>query len=207
MIEHKPWKGPDYKDGICGGQRIAVVGYSHYEDFQDHNGLTVEIVRRVIAGCKYSFFTQICGYFNESNDFWDRVLFFNYLPNIIGSAAKRYDRGSKEQIARAQERFIRIISKHQPHKVLVFTGKGWSSLPSTREEERGTQLKRISPKFPSFSWGTHDIGGVLVMTFGLRHPQGANADVMRAAVRTILNLQVMNADPVSDLDERDLKTS
>jgi len=31
MIEHTPWVGADYGLGI-GGQRIAIVGYSHHRD-------------------------------------------------------------------------------------------------------------------------------------------------------------------------------
>jgi hypothetical protein len=197
MSEHTPWRGPQYEIGI-NRERIAIVGYSHWlaENEEDSDECTKEVVSRVITG-EYSdtpFFNQIRNYFAfESNkEFWNRVLFFNYLPDSIGTGDERFNTGTVEQIERAKERFARIIGERRPHKMLVFTKKGWATLPPTREEQAGDPLP-LGKEFPEFSWGTYEAGvdHHIVMAFGLRHPQGAKSELMRRAVQRILAMSLV----------------
>jgi hypothetical protein len=200
MSEHIPWCGPQYEIGI-NRERIAIVGYSHWSDEEDSDECTKDVVSRVITGeyADIQFFYQIRTYFGfESNEeFWNRVLFFNYLPDSVGSGDQRFRTGAVGQIERAKARFARIIGERRPHKMLVFTKKGWETLPSTREEQAGNSLP-LGAEFPrGFSWGTYQAGGGhhTVMAFGLRHPQGAKGEVMRRAVQRILAMPLVVSHP------------
>jgi hypothetical protein len=194
MLQHIPWVGPNYKTGI-NGQRTCIVGYSHHHESgeSDSDDLTEWVVLQVIKGelGRNSFFPPIAGYFGFSDQgtFWNRVMFFNFLPDVIGKTEQRYDTGRTVQIARGKERFLRIIREAKPNldKVFVFTTKGWRDLPRTIEEESGKEKIPLSGGFPKFSWGTYAAGDHVVMAFGLRHPQFAPGELMKSAVRQILD--------------------
>jgi hypothetical protein len=193
MSEHTPWCGPEYELGVD-RERIAIVGYSHWlsEDEEDTDKCTIDVVSRVISG-EYSdnqFFKQIENYFGfESTEaFWNRMLFFNYLPDSIGTGDDRFRTGTSAQIDRAKERFARIIEQRRPNKLLVFSKKGWETFPQNLEEQAGNDPMPLGGEFPEFSWGTYNVGAEhhIVMAFGLRHPQGAKGELMRRAVQRIL---------------------
>jgi hypothetical protein len=69
-VVHKPSEGAEYLSGI-NGQRIAIVGYSHWNghpDRADHDEFTLDVIRHVSSGtCRLSFFTQIGGYFGPGD--------------------------------------------------------------------------------------------------------------------------------------------
>ncbi len=80
-IEHLPWL-PNTTDGFD-GQKIAIVGYSHYSDEPDHASLTEDVVRAVISGeQKHQFFRAVQGYFGFPDDasFWNRVILSTSCP-------------------------------------------------------------------------------------------------------------------------------
>ncbi len=188
MIEHLPWIGPDYQKRGLNGQKVALVGYSHWAD-EDGNDFTEDTVEKIINGTwNISFFTNIRNYFGYDNhaEFWPRVVFFNYLPSYVGGADQRYANGSLEQIEQARARFLRLLKQYKPDKVIVFTTKGWSQLPETDEEKTGRGTFQLWPDDRKFRWGTFGIDGKLIKVFGLRHPQGASFELMKRAVRSIL---------------------
>src|ERR1700739_1430469 len=193
MLQHIPWKGHRYEEGI-NSQRICIVGNSHWVDEGEKDSIdsTIVVITKVIEGFwNIAFFTKIRNYFGFTchREFWDRVIFVNYLPECIGGPNERYNTGTKEQIECAKQRFLTLIRKEHPHKVFVFSKQAWSTFPTTREEEAcGRAGPVLSPnEFPEFSWGTYDAGGHLVLALGLRHPQWADGQLMQRAVRYALN--------------------
>jgi hypothetical protein len=197
MVEHTPWVGEEYNAGIE-GQRLAIVGYSHWlgEGEKDSSDCTRTVISKVIGAEEefdhIPFFVQIRNYFNfaSHSDFWNRVLFFNYISECIGAREERYETATPDQIERAKVRFLRIIQERLPHKVLVFTTKGWPGLPATLEEQKPSgRAPRLAAEFGGFEWGTYKTNGHLVMAFGLRHPQGASGKLMRRVVQHILTMQ------------------
>jgi hypothetical protein len=199
MVEHIPWVGEEYEAGIE-GQRIAIVGYSHWmeEGEKDSDDCTLTVIRKVIgAEEKFDqnpFCVQIRNYFNFAShfDFWNRVLFFNCIPECIGTREEKYKTATPNQVERAKVRFLRIMQERLPQKVLVFTTKGWADLPPTLEDQKpSSRPPRLAAEFGGFEWGTYKTNGHTVMAYGLRHPLGAPGKLMRRAVQHILAMPLI----------------
>jgi hypothetical protein len=197
MVEHREWVGNNYKDGIM-GNKIAIVGYSHHRDLDEieNDNWTVETINDVIVGKQrgdsffpfvHTYFNIACGINEGKNEFWNKVVFFNYLPD---SVIDRFAIGRTEQVEKAKRRLFEIIERQRPTKLLVFTTKGWHSFPKTREEIAHRSLAPLGPQFSNFNWGTYEQGGRIVSAFGLRHPQGARLDLMSGAVKEVLDFQL-----------------
>ena len=198
-IVHERWKGAEYTSGIQ-GQRIGIVGYSHwngYPDRSDYTEFTVDVIRSVISGKgSHAFFTQIRNYFDfdDHGAFWQKVLFFNYVPRCIGGPDERFDVADESWNDSANGRFREILARDAPDKVIVFTSKGWGSLPPfdgpLHPEFDSAGLAGVILRDPC---GTYDASSKPVMTFGLRHPQCAPAKVMSQAVKQILKVPITAA--------------
>lgn len=194
MIEHEVWVGDKYKCGLGSKrQRIAIVGHSHYvSDGNDYKELTKTVVKGIQDGEKRPFFTQIQSYFDalDDKDFWNRVLFLNFVPSAVGSDKEKYAKASQEQIDLGRERFRRVLNEYQPQKVLVFSNskdKGWQTMPDTDEEAVRDELFCLGPgDLAHFTWGTYKVEGHTILAFGLRHPERAPSDLMKRAVRHIM---------------------
>lgn len=142
IAEHRCWRGNNYRSAGINGQRVAIVGYSHYgdEDGYDDEQFTVDVLEKVISReFNIAFFTSIRNWFGfaDHSDFWHRVVFFNYIPNAIGDARHRYAFGSPEQNEHARRRFLDILARETPQKVFVLSKKALSALPPTEEEKAG----------------------------------------------------------------------
>jgi hypothetical protein len=190
MIEHTHWRGPTYCMGV-GGQKLAIVGYSHYlqRGATDDNNCTTQTVKDVLdGGYSLAFFNLIAGYFGMDLEFWNHVVFFNFLPTCIGFEDDKFREGTAEQTELGKVRALKVMNAEKPDKVLVFTQKGWHAFPKTDEETAKlggtTPLGDSFP--PEFRWGTYRLSGYSVTACGLRHPQGADGQTMRQAVRTIM---------------------
>lgn len=179
MIEHEAHVGSKYKDGID-GQRIAIIGFSHWGEIEeDDNSGTKNCIHNVMSGkWRIRFFTAIRNYFQfmDHSVFWDRVMFFNFLPDCVGGPDQRFGNGTPGQIERGQERFLRLIGAECPHKALVFTSRKWA-FPKAASEDAP-----LDCPFSSFSKRMYCGQNFAVPTFFLRHPQGANGNLMRDVV-------------------------
>ena len=194
MIEHRPWVGKKFcSGGGIKGQKIAIVGYSHYLDGRkDNEDVTKCTISRVIRRDHesfLSFFYSIERYFDDVDDLWEKVLFFNFIPNAIGNVDRRFALGKPAQIEQGRLRVTQILKEYLPDKVIVLTRKGWSEFPKTCEEVDGGDCPSLDDlHFPSFTRGSYRYGASLVRAFGLRHPLYADVQVMRNAITHILAL-------------------
>ncbi len=147
----------------------------------------------VCEGRSHAFFDHVQRYFgfDDRAAFWSRVMFLNYLPDLVGSGENRYAWGTHDQHDRARARFQRVLDRRRPDKVFVFSMKAWDSMPGFRRADPGG--KPLGGEFPrSFEWGTYDAGsdGHVTAAFGLRHPQGASKDIMMRAVRRAMGINL-----------------
>jgi hypothetical protein len=194
MIEHKPWRGRKRKLGIS-GQRIAIVGYSHHRDpkYADNDQFTKVVVRKFLSGDlkRNALFSTVPGYFGYNNredrkEFWNRVWFFDLIPECIGTDDHKYDTAGPDSVERAKRRFMRILSEEPIQKVFVFTTKGWRTRPYTDEENDGKECAMLTPGRKDVTWGTYTIGRRKILAFGFHHPQGADKRRTKAAVKLAL---------------------
>ena len=193
MVEHREWVGSEYDLGIE-GQRIAIMGFSHHGN-PDGEGsdFTERTLEKVCAGRSHAFFDQVQGYFGVPGReaFWNSVVFFNYLPDLVGSSDDRFGYGSPEQHERASERFMRILGRRCPDKVLVFSMKAWGSMGALRAADQKGKPLGAEGEFPRrFGWRTYEVDGHVTAAFGLRHTQGAPKEMMVQAVRRVMSLDV-----------------
>lgn len=114
------------------------------------------------------------------------MLFFNFIPECIGTSDHKYATATKAQTLRAKERFERILRKEKPTKVFVFTTKGWRECPPTVQEKEGKHRPPLARGFKDVTWGKYVYGGHTVLAFGLRHPQFAKKAHMKAAIKKAL---------------------
>ncbi len=191
QIEHQPWL-PTNESGIE-GQKIAIVGYSHYVDGIDHDGVTNEVVQSITDGeYTFQFFDKIMRYFgfDDPADFWHKVIFFNFLPSAIGPRSEKYAVGTAAELERGKSRFLKIIQVEKPDKVFVFTSKGWRAFPETTvEESSGDTCTPLLEGQKDPNWGTYMVGDHRVLVCGFRHPQFATGENMTKQVRAFLDLR------------------
>lgn len=186
-LEHHPWVGASFAPD----RRICVVGYSHYteRDEPDRASLTNDVVKKVMAKDfgDSSFWRSITTYFGNGSSpedvctFWNSVLFFNFLPQAVGTAM--FATGKKDQIESAQARFLSILQEHKPKNVLVFSKKAWEALPEMDQEGNGGELNETAM---CDQWGTYTFNGSRIIAVGLRHPLFASADDMKERVTAAL---------------------
>lgn len=182
-MEHREWRGSEYETGFR-GKRIAIAGHSHHSDEADHAQLTVDLMPQVVNDtANIQFFRSIATYFGCDNpdDFWPYVVFFNFLPTIVGSEDDRYGYGTKEQLAAGRARVLRILDEHEPDMLFVFSAKSWKEFPPTLQDQE------LRPHDEANSWHQYlTSSGHEVRAVGLRHPQWAKTDDMRHRVERLL---------------------
>lgn len=181
-MEHVEWCPSGYRDGGLAGQKIAIAGHSHWSDDPDHDGSTDACLHNVISGkWRIAFFTSIARYFGfEPAEFWPQVLFFNFLPTVVGKGIDRFKDGA-DQWEAGRARALRILDQHEPDKMFVFSTKAWKVFPPTIEDSAGVEAQ--APDY----WHTYQTSsGHEVKAVGLRHPQGAEKAAMTARVKSLM---------------------
>ena len=112
LIQHAPWKGSEYALSGLNGEKIAIIGYSHWgaeSHEEDYPEYTNEVVKGIVTGSiRANFFTCIRNYFGfaSHSEFWPKVSFFNYLPRCIGGPDNRFAEGTPQEHEEAKHRFL-----------------------------------------------------------------------------------------------------
>jgi hypothetical protein len=187
MIEHEHWKRTNTQGIGNRNQHIAIVGYSHYRkktDDKDSDQFTQTVMKSYLSGDRKMgamFFPPIERYFGYENrvDFWNRVHFFNFIPECFLSD-KKFASGNLKLVKRAQTRFDRILSLEKPDKVFVFSRKGWNQCPDTSLPTKPLEADHRD------TWGTYTYGTHDVSVCGFRHPLYASAEQVKRSVQEFL---------------------
>ena len=138
----------------------------------------------------------------ETHDgFWQRVMFFNYLPECVGGAGEHFNHGTQEQISRAKDRFLRLIQQELPDKVLVFTSRRWA-FPFDAET-----FQKLGSRFSNFYLQEYRFDGHSIPISFLRYPQGASGELMRGAIEFALDYREPQTYESSQADACPKKSS
>jgi hypothetical protein len=191
MIEHEPWIGEKYAREGIGGQRVGVVGYSAWvgRDSADSADFTVRSVQGVVSNegdwRRARFYTDIPRYFDRMTieDFYPRVVFFEFVPCAIGGPDAKYNTANEEQAQVGRYRTLRLIRDHAIDKLLIFSGKANAALAPLIRSDGDARLGDTK-----FRIGTIDAGSHRATAVCLRHPQYAPGKLMRSAVAYALAL-------------------
>lgn len=141
-MSFKPWIGTEYETNQ---RRLLVLGESHHA-YRDEP-VNASLTRQVIEGYTqdadligerqyYAFFTKIhnavedrvgCVPPEERRRFWNRVVFYNYIQEIIAEEA-RENRPTARMWQEAVEPFKMILVERKPTHVLVVGKQLWENI-------------------------------------------------------------------------------
>jgi hypothetical protein len=180
-IVHLPFIGTAYKTGIR-GRKIAIVGYSHYYDDlkQDSENFTRECIQKTVDKVwKPRFFSSIRNAFSHTDDglFWNSVIFFNYVPTMIGTGADKFGRIADTSVMAANARFFQILDQFHPDLIFIFTKK--VALASL-----GLEFVPMHAPMSNFLFARRQSENGEQRIYRLRHTQGAKKADLRAAIET-----------------------
>lgn len=183
MVQHEPWRGPKYRTGGIDGQRICIVGYSHWlaKGEKDSRDLTKRVISGMIDGsCDFKFFYQIRSYFGlEDNAFWNHVMFFNFLSECVGNAPADLNlvwaaESPQKRLSRAPK-----LIQSPARESTVALGSQWEN----SHQQRDTATARRSPTRPPPTVGVDATGLTSTVPFlptKLSMPHAATSTASRS---------------------------
>lgn len=130
------------------GLKVLVLGESHYcdEDLSDEDkeSFTRDVMNWYLEASsdrdkwkrwmntflkfERAFYNHVTGV-NETNDFWNHVIFYNYLQEFIDGPRKA---GASELYLNANKAFFAVLEQYQPDVVVVWGKRLWNNLPNER---------------------------------------------------------------------------
>lgn len=129
-VHFRPWKGAEYEKGI-GGKRLLVLGESHYSDKDDPE--QTQIVMKELfdyklgtGECKswmktFTVFERSVAGRNlsgeESVAFWNSVLFYNFVQEIMPYNGCR---PTRQQFADSAEAFEEVLNEYEPDLIIAW---------------------------------------------------------------------------------------
>ena len=161
--------------------KICVVGESHYiGDGDDSTELTRDIVRAAIDAKKWLLFFLAVQYaFEEtSSSFWEKVIFLNYVPVIVGKDENGQSKRRKMLKHDAQLRMKKVLLTYKPDKVFVFSNLVWRNFIKTDREVIGKSTYFIDKESKEGEWdfltlaapAHYPVEEHKCEVYGLRHP-------------------------------------
>ncbi len=164
-----PWVGLNYGRKNHFKLNLMVLGESHYRWGRPHGQHeTVRLVSDYIKPDSRNLFGRkvrqlICGEEDVSaGDFWDSILFYNYVQAYVGNEPQV--RPTSSMWAEAEPGFLEVIRYYSPDVIVVLGKKLWDHLPkegkggptiSDGKEEQGTlwfPTKKGKRALASFVW-------------------------------------------------------
>lgn len=186
----RPWEGDHYKGGSFFGQKILLIGESHYDpEMRDHAEFTKKTVREVCNGNPIGFFTAVghacvgpTAY--EPARFWHSVAFFNFVETHVGPTSKA--RPTPAMWKEAKETFLFRAEALKPDRIIVFSDGAWNHLPPFADQTDGANFYAAEP---SKAWmGYYRFASSLVPAMYAHHPnaRGWSAPIWRALILRFL---------------------
>ena len=133
-VKFQPWVGDNYENE---NPKILVLGESHYGSTEENKEIFTQNVIQswaLRAEGSHKFFTIIAKILSDktedwlsdddSKEFWNKVIFYNYIQDFVGESARI--RPIDEMWKQAKKPFEEVLCKYQPDIVVVL-GKnlGW----------------------------------------------------------------------------------
>lgn len=129
-IHFRPWVGDNYEKGI-GGKRLLVLGESHYSDTDDPE-LTQTVMKKLfdykLGAGEYESWMKTFTVFEramtgrelsgeESVAFWNSVLFYNFIQEMLPGAGYR---PTRKQFAGSAAAFDEVLNEYEPDLIITW---------------------------------------------------------------------------------------
>ncbi len=139
-IHFRPWVGKNYEQGI-GGKRLLVLGESQYSS-TDNPEQTQMVIRKLLdyklGSCEYEPWMKTFSVFEravagrelsgeESAAFWNSVLFYNFVQEMM---PYRGFRPTRKQFADSAAAFEEILNEYEPDLVIAWGTALYDSTPA-----------------------------------------------------------------------------
>ena len=128
-MNFKPWIGERYEKRELFGLRILLLGESHYgEPGEENEDFTIDVVRHWGQQARHSFFTITAKFLlrkgagewlsdDDRSDFWEKVAFYNYIQELVGSDSRIRPTSKMWQNARSS--FLSLCDELKPELIVV----------------------------------------------------------------------------------------
>lgn len=203
-----PFVGRDYLSGGIFGQRVMVLGESHYcgercagcgvpGQAGDCAAFTSGVIERYLdpkaerepwMNTYLKFERSLVGHETdqaEREKIWQSLLFFNYLQVAMDETRKA---GTHEQYQQAQKAFYETLDQYRPESVIVWGKRLWNYLPG---EERWRAEEDLVVDGEHVATGSYALdNGQRARVTAVYHPSaGYSWDWWHKVITRFLNLK------------------
>ena len=210
-INFKPWVGKDYLSKGYQGQRILVLGESHYCAAELAEGgrctpfclkekmkeecfcQTQDVVHEAVyayGGQKYlrcfvSFERAVTGKVLTQEErvvFWESVMFYNYIQYALSAPRTS---PNPEHWGKSEKAFVELLEKYSPDKIIVWGVRLYNGLPDLGGY--GMKLK-VSTTDSADVW-MYNVKGKDIPALKIHHPSaptGKNWDYWHEVISNFL---------------------
>jgi hypothetical protein len=109
--------------------KLLVLGESHYS----WKGMPEDLhltTRKAIEGKDaYRFWKDIAGLFDRGSNFWDEVVFYNFIQELVGSGPRQRPKECMWTSYHTVNGFKEVLQRHAPDRILVLGKTTWTNLP------------------------------------------------------------------------------
>ena len=191
-INFKPWVGKDYFTKGYQGQRILVLGESHYCKTELAEGgrchplcqkekmdnacydQTQDDVHAMVYNYEGYPFQQTFLCFEravagkvlpqkEREEFWESVMFYNYIQYALPAARIN---PNPEHWGKSEKAFVELLEKYSPDKIIVWGARLYNDLPDLGGH--GLKLK-VSDEETADVW-VYNVNGKDIPALKIHHP-------------------------------------
>lgn len=175
-VHFYPWTGRDFFTAPFKGQRVLILGESHYQWLKDepldqYHHLTQDCVREVLGGeFRKAFWTHIAvaflgerPTFEQLEKFWHSVAFYNYFQQSVGFGARV--RPTEEMWENSKPALSEVLERLRPDVVIVL---GYALSDNLRSVSELYPL--VLEGCPQGETRVLKYNGGRALMFGIRHP-------------------------------------
>jgi len=130
-----PWIGSKYEEGHFNGNRILILGESHYEEPDVTKWLTDDLISAIANGdITHRFFTIVAQLVSgdsvdalDKSKFWSEVAFYNFVQVPLRDARVR---PTWVEWLTGVEPFKDVVRFLQPDKIIALGKQVWDVMPN-----------------------------------------------------------------------------
>jgi hypothetical protein len=191
-VFYKPWVGKKYQTEGFKGKKIMILGESHYCDegcgdcgnsinHPNCTSFTIDVIanfleyksgKGVFKGWMNTFTKFGNIFFNkeldylETKDFWDSVIFYNFVQFATPEARVA---PYKKEFEKSSDAFFEILKFHMPNLVIAWGERLWNNLPTNGEDGEDIVIGDIKGKFY-----TYTLNETKIQLFYIYHPSSSS---------------------------------